>query len=70
MHIDGVFFKVLARNGDPVQEAHWRDTVLLRAKDTVDIGLVPLDEGRRMLHCHIQEHAALGMMTFWSVVKL
>jgi FtsP/CotA-like multicopper oxidase with cupredoxin domain len=67
MHIHGVFFKLLARNGEPVDESHWRDTVLLQAKDTVDIGLVPLDEGRWMLHCHILEHAESGMMTLVEV---
>jgi len=67
MHIHGMFFKVLARNGQPVDEAHWRDTVLLRGKDTVDIGVVPLGEGRWMLHCHILEHAESGMMTLVEV---
>jgi FtsP/CotA-like multicopper oxidase with cupredoxin domain len=67
MHIHGMFFKLLARNGEPVDELHWRDTVLLHAKDTVDVGLVPLDEGRWMLHCHILEHAEAGMMTLVEV---
>jgi FtsP/CotA-like multicopper oxidase with cupredoxin domain len=67
MHIHGVFFKLLARNGVPVHEAHWRDTVLLRARETVDVGLVPLDAGHWMLHCHILEHAESGMMTMVDV---
>jgi FtsP/CotA-like multicopper oxidase with cupredoxin domain len=67
MHIHGQFFKVLTRNGQPVEEPFWRDTVLLRAKETVDIGLVPLDPGMWMLHCHILEHAESGMMTLVEV---
>ena len=63
MHIHGMFFKVLARNGKPVNEPYWRDTVLLKRKESVDIGLVPLDEGEWLLHCHILEHAAAGMRT-------
>jgi FtsP/CotA-like multicopper oxidase with cupredoxin domain len=63
MHIHGQFFKVISRNGEPVDEPYFRDTVLLRARETVDVGLVPLDEGDWMLHCHILEHAESGMMT-------
>jgi FtsP/CotA-like multicopper oxidase with cupredoxin domain len=67
MHIHGLFFKVLARNGAPVDEPHWRDTVLLHAKDTVDVGTVPLDPGLWMAHCHILEHAESGMMTIVEI---
>jgi FtsP/CotA-like multicopper oxidase with cupredoxin domain len=63
MHVHGMFFKVLARNGTPVDEPYWRDTALVHAQETVDVGLVPLDPGRWMLHCHILEHAESGMMT-------
>jgi FtsP/CotA-like multicopper oxidase with cupredoxin domain len=67
MHIHGVFFKVLARNGNRVDEGHFRDTVLLRARETVDVGLVPTDPGKWMLHCHILEHAESGMMMLVEV---
>jgi len=67
MHIHGLFFKVLSRNGVPVQEPHFRDTVLVHPKETVDIGTVPEDRGRWMMHCHILEHAESGMMTVVSV---
>jgi FtsP/CotA-like multicopper oxidase with cupredoxin domain len=67
MHIHGVFFKVLARGGRAVDERHWRDTVLVGPRETLDIGLVPLDIGRWMLHCHILEHAESGMMTLIDV---
>ena len=67
MHIHGLFFKVLARNGVPVDEGHFRDTVLVHPKESVDIGTVPEDPGRWMLHCHILEHAESGMMTVIEV---
>ena len=63
MHIHGQFFKVFARNDKPVDEPYFRDTVLLRRRETIDVGMVPLDWGRWMMHCHILEHADSGMMT-------
>ena len=63
VHMHGVFFKVLSRNGVAANEPNWRDTVLIHARETVDVGLVPLDAGDWMLHCHILEHAEAGMMT-------
>jgi FtsP/CotA-like multicopper oxidase with cupredoxin domain len=67
MHIHGLFFKVLARNGVAVDQPYWRDTVLLRAQETVDVGTVPLEAGLWMAHCHILEHAESGMMTLVEV---
>lgn len=67
MHIHGLFFKLLSRNGEPVDEQHFRDTVLVHPKETVEIGTVPTDAGRWMLHCHILEHAESGMMTLVEV---
>jgi len=67
MHIHGLFFKVVARNGKPVEEPHWRDTVLVYPNETIDVGVVPLDKGKWLTHCHIQEHAEAGMMTLVEV---
>ncbi len=67
MHLHGQFFQVVARNGDPVREGHFRDVVLLGAGDTVDIVVVPVDRGTWALHCHIQLHAEYGMMTLYEV---
>jgi FtsP/CotA-like multicopper oxidase with cupredoxin domain len=67
MHTHGMLFKVLTRNGVPVDEPYWRDTALVHAKETVDVGMVPLDPGRWMMHCHILEHAEAGMMTTLDV---
>lgn len=67
MHIHGQFFRVLARDGVPVEEHHWRDTVLVGPHEIVDIGLVPRDAGMWSMHCHIQEHHDSGMMTLMRV---
>jgi FtsP/CotA-like multicopper oxidase with cupredoxin domain len=68
MHIHGMFFRLLARNGVAVDEPFFRDTVLIHGKETIDVGVVPLDIGHWMMHCHILEHAEAGMMTMIDVV--
>ena len=61
IHLHGQRFVVVARNGRPVRDHVWKDTVLLPAGSTVDL-LVELDNpGRWMLHCHIAEHLETGM---------
>ena len=69
MHIHGQFFKVIARNGKPVNIPYLRDTVLLHPRETLDIGMVPVDWGTWMMHCHILEHAEAGMMTTIEVAE-
>jgi FtsP/CotA-like multicopper oxidase with cupredoxin domain len=68
MHIHGVFFKVISINGRPVDEGFYRDTVLVKPGDEVDVGLVPADLGAWALLCHILEHADAGMLTLVDVV--
>lgn len=63
MHIHGVFFRVLERNGSPAVEPFTRDTVLIGPRENVVIGLVPEHKGIWATHCHILEHAEAGMMT-------
>jgi FtsP/CotA-like multicopper oxidase with cupredoxin domain len=67
IHIHGMFFRLLARDGAPVDEPFFRDTVLVHAHETIDLGLVPTETGVWMLHCHILEHAEAGMMTLIAV---
>lgn len=67
MHLHGQFFKVITRNGKRVDEPYFRDTVLVHPKETVEIGIVPLDKGEWANHCHILEHADSGMMTITTV---
>jgi len=63
MHIHGVFFRVLERNGRKSVESFTRDTVLVGPKESVTIGFVPEHPGIWLTHCHIQSHAEAGMMT-------
>lgn len=67
IHLHGTFFRLLARNGSAVEERFFRDTVLVHGKESVDIAVVPFDEGEWMLHCHVLEHAEAGMMTMFRV---
>ena len=63
MHIHGVFFRVLERNGMKAIEQFTRDTVLVGPRESVTIGFVPEHPGIWLTHCHILEHAEAGMMT-------
>jgi FtsP/CotA-like multicopper oxidase with cupredoxin domain len=67
MHLHGQFFKLLAVDGEPAQENFWRDTLLIGPKQSVDVGLVPVDKGLWANHCHILEHAEAGMMSTFKV---
>lgn len=67
MHLHGMFFRVIARNGSAVDEPFTRDTVLVHPQETVDVTVVPRDAGVWMAHCHVLEHAEAGMMTLVDV---
>ena len=55
-------FLVLARDGAIEPNLVWKDTVLVRTGETVDIVLDVTNPGRWMAHCHIAEHHESGMM--------
>ncbi len=67
-HIHGAGrFLVLSRDGEPEENLVWKDTVLLRAGQTVDILLDVTNPGLWMAHCHIAEHTESGMMFSFDV---
>jgi FtsP/CotA-like multicopper oxidase with cupredoxin domain len=45
----------------------WKDTVLRRAGETVDIRLYLANPGLWMAHCHIAENTESGMMFSFHV---
>jgi suppressor of ftsI len=67
IHVHGQRFLVLAVNGVRNQNLVWKDTVLVPAGAVVDVLLELSNPGRWMLHCHIAEHLAAGMMTSFTV---
>ncbi len=46
----------------------WRDTVLVNRGEAVKIAFVADNPGKWMLHCHMLEHQAGGMSTWFEVV--
>jgi FtsP/CotA-like multicopper oxidase with cupredoxin domain len=67
-HIHGAGrFLVLSRGGVTEPNLVWKDTVLLRTGETVDILLDVTNPGRWMAHCHIAEHHESGMMFTFTV---
>jgi len=67
MHLHGHSFRVLSRNGKPEPHRPWRDTVLLRPEDKVEVAFVADNPGKWMFHCHIADHMAAGMMAAVAV---
>jgi FtsP/CotA-like multicopper oxidase with cupredoxin domain len=62
-HVHGAGrFLVLARNDVTEPCLVWKDTVLVRTGQTVDILLDITNPGVWMAHCHIPEHLQSGMM--------
>src|SRR6266705_2483132 len=69
-HIHGAGrFLVLARDSEPESNLVWKDTVLLRSGQTVDILLDVSNPGLWMAHCHIAEHNQSGMMFSFNVAR-
>jgi FtsP/CotA-like multicopper oxidase with cupredoxin domain/cation diffusion facilitator CzcD-associated flavoprotein CzcO len=67
-HVHGAGrFLILARDGVEEPNLVWKDTVLVRTGETVDILLDVTNPGRWMAHCHIAEHHESGMMFSFNV---
>jgi FtsP/CotA-like multicopper oxidase with cupredoxin domain len=67
-HVHGAGrFLILTRNGEIEPNLVWKDTVLVRTGEVVDILLDITNPGRWMAHCHIAEHHESGMMFSFTV---
>jgi FtsP/CotA-like multicopper oxidase with cupredoxin domain len=67
-HIHGAGrFLILARDDVVESNLAWKDTVLVRSGETVDILLEVTNPGLWMAHCHIAEHNQAGMMFSFPV---
>jgi FtsP/CotA-like multicopper oxidase with cupredoxin domain len=62
IHLHGHSFRVISRNGQPTRHREWLDTVLMDPRETVEIAFVADNPGDWMLHCHVLEHQASGMV--------
>ncbi len=65
IHTHGHSFKIVATDGNPVPEAAQptKDTVLIGPGERYDLELIGDNPGVWMFHCHIESHAANGMMS-------
>jgi FtsP/CotA-like multicopper oxidase with cupredoxin domain len=67
-HVHGAGrFLILSRDGAVEPNLVWKDTVLVRTGQTVDILLEVTNPGQWMAHCHIAEHHESGMMLHFTV---
>ena len=68
MHVHGVFFRVLSRNGVPAllpADRGWRDTVLVYPNETVRVAMAfGARTGEYLMHCHNLEHEHEMMVNF------
>jgi FtsP/CotA-like multicopper oxidase with cupredoxin domain len=60
IHLHGHVFRVLGKD-------HWADSVLLDPDSRAEIAFVADNPGDWMLHCHVLEHQASGMMALVRV---
>ena len=67
-HVHGAGrFLIMNRDGVVEPSLVWKDTVLVRTGETVDILLDVTNPGLWMAHCHIAEHHESGMMFSFHV---
>ncbi|WP_369259335.1 multicopper oxidase domain-containing protein [Geodermatophilus amargosae] len=68
-HVHGAGrFLVLSRDGVPEPNLVWKDTVLIRTGQTVDVLFDVTNPGSWMAHCHIAEHMHSGMVFGFTVL--
>jgi FtsP/CotA-like multicopper oxidase with cupredoxin domain len=62
-HLHGFFFMPVNEQGEPLRPMAWKDTINVPINGTARV-LVTFDErpGTWMFHCHILDHAEIGLM--------
>ena len=61
LHLHGHVFRTIRRGGLPTPHGEWRDTVLVRPRETVDIAFVADRAGAWLLQSQILAHRVSGM---------
>jgi FtsP/CotA-like multicopper oxidase with cupredoxin domain len=67
IHSHGHHFLTLEPDGSLPADPQWRDTVLLQRQEELTIAFVADNPGKWLLHCHMLEHQAAGMVTWFEV---
>jgi FtsP/CotA-like multicopper oxidase with cupredoxin domain len=77
IHMHGHHFVELARHDSSTEDAApvntvradaLQDTILLQADERSEIALLADNPGKWMIHCHMLEHQASGMATWFEVI--
>lgn len=66
-HLHGQRFLVIDRNWERQTNLVWKDTVLVKTWESIDILVEMNNPWEWMAHCHIAEHLFSGMMMHFSV---
>lgn len=61
LHLHGHVFRVARRNDEPTAYREWRDTVLVRSHETVEIAFVADNPGNWLFQSQILAHRVSGM---------
>lgn len=69
MHMHGHHFRVIARDGRTINDGAWRDTELVAANEKVTVAFIADNPGKWLIHCHMLEHQAAGMKTWFQVTR-
>lgn len=67
IHVHGHHFTILSRNGVTDPHRDRRDTVLTVRDEVVEIAFEADNPGKWLLHCHMLEHQAAGMVAWFEV---
>jgi len=67
IHLHGHSFRIVARNGRSLARRDLCDTTLIPPRESAEIAFVADNPGDWMLHCHVLEHQATGMMATYRV---
>lgn len=67
IHLHGQRFLTLSTNGIKNDNLVWKDSVLIKNGDTVELLVDMSNSGQWMAHCHIAEHLEDGMMFSFEV---
>jgi len=62
LHLHGHAFRVLSQDGQALADKPFHDTVLINPRGRAELAFMADNPGDWMLHCHILEHQAAGMM--------
>ena len=69
IHLHGHHFRIIEIDGQPYDlNGVWRDTFLIGRDQSAKIAFVADNTGKWLIHCHMLEHAAAGMNTWFEVI--